>query len=82
MVRMQIQLTEPQMRKLRTMAGERGISLAESIRRCVDLALANEDHDRAELYERAARIIGRFPDKNGATDLAREHDRYIEKAFE
>lgn len=82
MVRTQIQLTEQQMRKLRTKAREQGISLAEVIRQCVDSALANEGHDRAELYERARRIIGCFPDKKGTTDLALEHNRYLEKAFE
>ncbi len=82
MVRTQIQLTEQQIRKLRARARERGLSLAEVIRRCVDSALSNEVHDRAKLYERAGRIIGCFPDKKGATDLAREHDRYLEKAFE
>jgi hypothetical protein len=82
MVRTQIQLTEQQLRRLRARAREQGISLAEMIRRCVDVVLADETNDRAELYERASRIIGRFPDKGGATDLAREHDSYLEKAFE
>jgi hypothetical protein len=82
MVRTQIQLTEQQLRKLRARARERGLSLAEMIRRCVDVALSDESNDRATLYERAARIIGRFPDKGGATDLALKHDSYLEKAFE
>ena len=82
MVRTQIQLTEQQMRKLRARARERGLSLAEVIRRCIDFAFADEINDRAALYERAARIIGRFPDKGGATDLGRKHDAYLEKAFE
>ncbi len=56
--------------------------MAEMIRRCVDIALADEINDRAALYERASRIVGRFPDTGGATDLAREHDSYLEKAFE
>jgi hypothetical protein len=82
MVRTQIQLTEQQLRKLRARARESGISLAEAIRRCVDFALADEVNDRSELYERASRIIGRFPDREGATDLAREHDNYLDKAYE
>jgi hypothetical protein len=64
------------------MALERGISLAEMIRRCVDRALADELRDRDGLYERAAGIVGQFPDQKGATDLARKHDRYLEEAFE
>ena len=82
MVRTQIQLTEQQLRRLRAKAREHGISLAEVIRQCVDFALADEINDRAELYERASQIIGRFPDKRGATNLAQEHDSYLEKAFE
>lgn len=82
MVRTQIQLTEEQLRKLRARARERGVSMAEMIRRCVDVALAEEIDDRCALYENASRIIGRFPDKRGVTDLARNHDDYIEGAFE
>ena len=82
MVRTQIQLTEQQLRRLRAKARELGISLAEMIRRCVDSALADEINDRAELYERASRVIGRFPDTGGVTNLAQEHDSYLEKAFE
>ena len=82
MVRTQIQVTEQQQRKLRARALERGISLAEMIRRCVDQALADDVPDRGALYELAEEIVGCFPDKRGATDLAREHDRYLEEAFE
>jgi hypothetical protein len=82
MVRTQIQLTEEQLRKLRARARERGLSLAEMIRRCVDVALADEIRDRGSFYEKAANIMGRFPDKQGATDLARKHDGYLEEAFE
>lgn len=70
------------MRKLRARARERRILLSETIRRCVDRALADEVPDRDTLYERAARIVGCFPDKRGTTDLAREHDRHLEESFE
>jgi hypothetical protein len=82
MVRTQIQLTEQQARRLRKEARQQGISLAEMIRRCVDQTLAGEKADRARLYERAAGLVGRFADRKGATDLARGHDRYLDKAFE
>ncbi|MBI4476877.1 MAG: ribbon-helix-helix protein, CopG family, partial [Acidobacteria bacterium] len=42
MVRTQIQLTEQQARRLRAQARERGVSLAEMIRRCVEKGLAEE----------------------------------------
>ncbi len=81
MVRTQIQLTEEQVRRLRRRARQEGISLAEVIRRCVDEGLAGQTVDRAGLYRRAAGIVGRFPDIEGARDLAGSHDRYLDDAF-
>jgi hypothetical protein len=82
MVRTQIQLTEGQARRLRIQALERGVSLAEIVRRCVDSGLAAESPNRAALYDRAARAIGRFPDRRGARDLSSGHDRYLDGAYE
>ena len=82
MVRTQIQLTEQQARRLRAQARQHGISLAELIRRCVDKALTDEMADRTSLWDRATRLVGRFPDRRGAKDLARNHDRYLDEAFD
>lgn len=82
MVRTQIQLTERQARRLRAQARERGLSLAEMIRRYVEKGLADETSDRAALYERAARAVGRFRDRHGARDVSSKHDRYLDGAFE
>lgn len=81
MVRTQIQITEQQARKLRKRAREQGISLAEVIRRCVDHALANSEPDLATLYDRARKMVGAFHDREGATDLAENHDRYLDEAY-
>jgi hypothetical protein len=81
-VRTQIQLTERQARRLRQQARERGISLAEIIRRYVEKGLADETPGRDAQYERAARVVGRFPDRRGARDLSSRHDRYLDEAFE
>jgi hypothetical protein len=81
-VRTQIQLTDQQARRLRAKAQERGLSLAEVIRRYVEKGLSEETPNRAELYERAARVIGRFRDRHGARDVSTKHDRYLGKAFE
>ncbi len=81
MVRTQIQLREHQARRLRSLARQMGVSMAEIIRRYVDRGLEGERPGRADLYARAERLIGRFPDLEGATDLATEHDRYLEDAF-
>jgi len=81
MIRTQIQLTEQQARRLRAQARERGVSLAELIRQCVDTALAEEAPNRMALYDRAARLVGRFPDRRGARDLSTRHDSYLDEAF-
>jgi hypothetical protein len=81
-IRTQIQLTEQQARRLRSRAHERGVSLAEIIRRYVEKGLSEEAPDRAALYDRAVRIVGRFRDRHGARDLSSKHDRYLGEAFE
>ncbi len=81
MVRTQIQLTEKQARKLRAMAREQGVSLAEMIRRCIEQSLAGPSPGRVEQYARAAELIGRFVDPMGVTDLSVGHDRYLEEAL-
>jgi len=82
-IRTQIQLTEQQARQLRSIAHEKGLSLAEVIRQCIDEALvARHTSDRAERYSRAWRVIGRFEDACGATDVAAEHDQYLEESYE
>ena len=82
MVRTQIQLTEQQARRLRAEARERGVSLAEVIRRYVEKGLAEDAGDRAAMYERAARVVGRFRDRRGATDISKRHDLYLDETFE
>jgi len=81
MVRTQVQLTEQQVRRLRSIAGERGVSFSEALRQCVDSVLAPGAPERKELYARAASLVGAFADHSGAADLSAEHDRYLSEAF-
>jgi Ribbon-helix-helix protein, copG family len=81
-VRTQIQLTEQQARRLKAEARERGLSLAEVIRLYVERGLAESTPDRAALYDRAARVVGKFQDRDRARDVSRRHDRYLDEAFE
>lgn len=82
MIRTQIQLTEAQARKLRVAARREGVSLAEAIRRLVDRGLAEQSEERAGLYARAAESVGRYRDRKGARDVGKEHDAYLDEAFE
>ena len=80
MVRTQIQLTEEQARRLKALAGARGISMAELIRQSVDSLLrTNRGFDRAERKQRAIAIAGRF--RSGLGDLAKNHDCYLNEGY-
>ena len=82
MVRTQIQLTDAQARRVRRLAQEQGVSMAEVIRQCLDRVLESGEPDRSALYERAEAIVGRFEDHSGARDLAHGHDDYLATSFE
>lgn len=80
MVRMQAQLTDVQAARLRELAAERGVSVAELLRRGADLVLSEEGPvSREERKRRALGAVGRFPDT--ASDVAVEHDRYLDDAY-
>ena len=89
MVRTQVQLPEEQHRALRKWAGRLGISLSEAARRCIAERLAREEKaptraektpSRAELIRNALSVVGKFRDCEGRSDVARNHDRYLDEA--
>lgn len=77
MIRTQIQLTGEQAAKLKRVAAERGVSMAEVIRVAVD-EIPDRD-DRAERFARALAAVrkGGFRDREGATDVSVRHDVYL-----
>lgn len=77
MFRTQIQLTEQQVALLKEKAVLEGISMAELIRRSIDLALPaiSLSPDPSNQLQRAASIAGRF--RSGLGDLAENHDKYL-----
>ena len=82
MIRTQIQLTEKQSRRIRALAREKGVSLAEAIRRCIDESLVDGARERTTLFEHAEQVVGAFKDRSKASDLSSQHDRHLAKAYE
>jgi hypothetical protein len=83
MVRTQIQLPEEQHRRLRRWARQRGVSLAEAVRRCVADRLAREQEapSRAELVRAALGVCGTYGDPSGSSRVAVDHDRHLAAAY-
>lgn len=81
MVRTQIQLPETQVAALKQLAMQQHVSMAELIRRAVDLFTASpEACDLKEKRQRALAAAGRF--HSGCTDIAERHDDYLAESFE
>lgn len=76
MIRTQVQLTEGQATKLKRLAVERGVSMAEVIRDAID-GLPERD-DRADRWKRALAVARRgYRDRDGASDVSTRHDEYL-----
>lgn len=81
MIRTQIQLTEEQSRALKERARQEQRSMADLVRESVTEYLARRAPlDRKELRRRARQLAGRF--QSGQPDLAEEHDRFLDEAFD
>ena len=81
MVRTQIQLTEQQARAVKAIAAAQGISVAEAIRRAIDLMTQSRSAmDTEERRRRALRIVGKF--RSGKRDVSKRHDAYLTEAYE
>ncbi len=80
MIRTQIQLTEKQSRTLKTMAMERGVSVAELIRQSVDNFIRSANQPTLdERRQRALSVVGIAA--SGETDLSTNHDYYLAEAY-
>ena len=80
MIRTQIQITETQMRTLKSLSVIRGVSMAELIRNSIDEFVQNVCIvDDAEQRRRALQASGQF--SSGHSDIAASHDEYLEEAF-
>ena len=79
-VRTQIQLTEDQANRLRDLSHASNEPVAALIRRAVDQFLLTRKPDRSALYRQASSVVGKY--ESGTPDVALEHDRYLEGAFQ
>lgn len=80
MVRTQIQLPEQQVSTLKRLALQQHVSMAELIRRAVDLFTSSpEAGSMQERRQRALAVAGRF--HSGQEDIAAKHDDYLAEAF-
>ena len=82
MLRTQIQLTPDQARRLRTLARQQDVSVARLIRQSVDRLLDDTARRPAARYERAAKLVGAFSDRDRAKDVGRRHDAYLDESYE
>lgn len=83
MIRTIVQLTEEQHRVLKELAAEYHVSLSEMVRRSVDLMAHNKPRTRSreEIRQRALAWVGIARDRDGATDLSINHDKYLEEIY-
>lgn len=78
---MEIQFTEEQVQALREVARNEGCSIAAVVREAVSRRLSRRDRaSREKLIRRARASMGKF--RSGVRDLAENHDRYLEDAFD
>jgi hypothetical protein len=75
MVRTQVQLTKEQAAELKRLALERGVSVAELVRKGVDAVLRESRGLSREERKRRALALPSF--RSGVSDLSRRHDDYF-----
>ncbi len=81
MIRTQVQLTEEQVRALRSLSSARRVSVAELIRQSVGVLIRSaREIDIEERRRRAIAAAGRF--HSGASDISAKHDEYLMEAFQ
>lgn len=80
MIRTQVQLTERQVKELKRLSTERGVSVAELIRVSVDSLLDSRlEIDEESKRQRAMSVVGKY--HSGLGDLSTNHDEYLAEDF-
>lgn len=88
MIRTMVQLTEEQLKALKELAKARKTSVAKLVRESVAqyVVIAAKESDREEKRRRALEFIEMmkkepFHDKDGATDVSVNHDKYLAEIY-
>ncbi|MBE0502606.1 MAG: CopG family transcriptional regulator [Desulfuromonadales bacterium] len=80
MVRTQIQLPEEQVSTLKNLATQQHTSMAELIRRAIDMFTASTDTVSLQDHrQRALAAAGKF--RSGHGDLSAKHDHYLAEVY-
>lgn len=79
MIRIQVQFSEEQHKKLKEISQIEKQSVAAIIRKAVDHILLTRKPDRTALYKQALSVAGKY--EADASDISSEHDRYLEEAY-
>ncbi|HEV2819546.1 MAG TPA: CopG family transcriptional regulator [Solirubrobacteraceae bacterium] len=79
MQRVQVQLTDEQVRDLKSLAREKGVSVSELLRRGADEMIRSNAPTRHELWERAMSVVGKYT--SDGSDVARRHDDYLDEIY-
>jgi hypothetical protein len=80
MIRTQIQLTEQQSSALKGLAALEHVSIAELIRRAIDMTIGRVPvQDTKDLKKRALAVSGVF--SSGRSDIAANHDDHLAEIY-
>jgi len=80
MIRTQVQFDEEQYRKLKELAGRQQESIAALVRRAVNQLLLTRKPGKSTSYREALKVLGKYQAKK--SDIAIDHDRYLEESFQ
>jgi len=80
MIRTQVQLEKAQIEYIKNVAEEEGVSMAEVIRRSIELLReSREKPSKRELMLRSLNAIGKYESEE--TDIAINHDQYLDEIY-
>ncbi len=80
MIRTQVQFDEDQYRKLKELASQQQESIAALVRRAVNQLLLTRKPGKSTSYREALKVVGKYQTKK--SDIAIDHDRYLEESFQ